>query len=275
MSIKRTIKYKISDLFYIYRKTVKEKILTNGQFRILLYHSIDSFDVSKDKMGMAVPVQSFYDQMEYLKENNFHVISLSELIDFFSSGSTIPHKTIAITFDDGFKSILTNALPILQEFGFSATLFLNINFLKKKVPKDYYCSDWPTLNWEGVKQLHESDVYIGSHALTHRKLTKVSDKNLHDEIVDSKGIIEQHIGENIIAFSYPHGAFNSRVKQVLKANNFRCACTSLDGTNRAHSDPYALCRTEITAFDNTLTKFEKKLLGCFDWVGKVARWNTV
>ncbi len=225
-------------------------------------------------MGLAVPVQSFYEHMKYLKVNDFHVIGLSELINFISSGLTIPKKSIVITFDDGYKSIQTNALPILKEFGFTATLFVNIYFLEKKIPKESYWSDWQTLNWKEIIQLHESDIHIGSHALTHRKLTKVSEKDLQKEVIGSKEIIEQNIGEKIFAFSYPHGAFNHKIKNTLKANNFRCACSSIHGDNNARSDQYALRRTEITAFDDTIPKFEKKILGCFDWLGKVSRWNT-
>ena len=225
-------------------------------------------------MGLAVPVESFYDQMKYLKVKNFNVIGLSELITFMTSGLPMPDKSIAITFDDGFKNIQTNALPILKEFGFTATLFVNLYFLERKIPKEFYWSDWLTLNWEEIKQLHESDITVGSHALTHRKLTKVSDGDLQNEIFGSKEIIEQNIGEKIFAFSYPHGAFNNKIKNILKLNNFRCSCSSIHGANNAHADPYTLRRTEITAFDNTITKFEKKILGCFDWLGKVSRWNT-
>lgn len=224
-------------------------------------------------MGLAVPVQSFYDQMEYLKVNDFHVIGLSELINFIASGLTMPKKSIVITFDDGFKNIQTNALPILKEFGFPATLFVNLYFLERKLPKEFYWSDWETLNWEEIKQLQESDIHIGSHAFSHRKLTTVSDEDLQKEVIDSKAIIEQNIGDKIFSFSYPHGAFNTKVKNILQENNFRCACSSIEGMNNSSVDIFALKRTEITAFDNTITKFEKKILGCFDWVGRVSRWN--
>ena len=69
------------------------------------------------------------------------------------------------------------------------------------------------------------------------------------------------------------GAEDEKVKKALKENNYLCSCTSIEGTNVIRSDIYVLKRTEITAFDDTPLKFEKKILGSYDWLGKFKEWN--
>lgn len=266
MDIKRTIKHRISDCVFVFRKLNCTRLLKKGNFRILLYHSIDNSDLEKDKMGLAVPVKTFYNHMKYLKENEFFVMDLPELVGRITDELLIPEKSVAITFDDGFKSVLTNALPILKEFGFTATLFVNIYFLERRLPESLYWHDWQTLNWKEIQLLHEAGMTVGSHAFTHKILIKMSNGELKKEIMESKELIEKNIGDKIFAFSYPHGAFNKKVKKVLKENKFCCACTSIEGINNSHSDIFSLRRTEITAFEDTSLKFEKKILGSHDWL---------
>lgn len=249
-------------------------IFNKNQCRILIYHSIENCNRNEDKLGLAVSPDVFYMHMMYLKENKFNVIGLLDLVKIIQKSKIIPKKSIVITFDDGYKSILTNALPILKEFGLSSVCFVNIYFIEKKVPKHLYWTHWPTLNWEDIKTLSE-DVQIGSHGLTHRKLTSLNHEDLLNEIGRSKELLEAKLKEEVNAFSYPHGAFNSKVKKVLRECGYFCSCSSVEGTNNSFSDLFFLRRTEISAYDNSLHNFEKKILGCYDWLGKIHKWKSI
>ena len=273
MEMKRILKDKLSDCIFSWGKLNKSRCLKRRSCRILIYHSIENSDLSEDKMGLAVPSEKFYIHMKYLKENKFSVIGLLELVSKIANQQLIPEKSIVITFDDGFRSILMKALPILKEFGFTATLFVNIYFVENKLPKHLYWHDWQTLNWDEINRLYEEGLLIGSHAVTHRKLTELNEEELKNEIVGSKELIERNINAKINTFSYPQGAFNPKVKEALRNNNFICSCSSIEGTNDSQSDFFALKRTEITAFDDTPLKFEKKILGCYDWLGMIDKWN--
>lgn len=265
-SSKRALKERISDGIFAYRKIIKSRLLKKKNCRILMYHSIENPHPEEDKMGLAVTPQIFYMHMKYLRENEFNIISLLELVNKITRRQSIPEKSVVVTFDDGYKSILTHALPTLEEFDFTASLFVNIYFLERKLPHSEYWHHWQTLNWEEIRKLHEAGLTIGSHGTTHRRLTKVTDRELKKEIIESKEIIERNIGSRIFAFSYPHGAFDDNVKRTLKDNNFCCGCSSIEGTNNARSDIFALRRTEVTAFDDTSHKFEKRILGSHDWL---------
>jgi peptidoglycan/xylan/chitin deacetylase (PgdA/CDA1 family) len=266
MIIKRAFKDRISDSSFAYRKLIKSRLLKKRNCRVLMYHSIEYSNPEEDRIGLAVSPKAFYMHMKYLKENEFNVISLLELVNKITRQELIPEKSVVVTFDDGHKSVLANALPTLREFNFTASLFVNIYFLERKLPNNEYWHNWQPLNWEEIKKLHDSGLTIGSHGLTHRRLTKIAYEELKKEILESKELIEKNIGSKIFVFSYPHGSFNANVKKILEDNNFSCACSSIEGTNYTHTDIFALRRTEVNAFDDTFLKFEKIMLGSHDWL---------
>ncbi len=86
---------------------------------ILTYHSIDDsgsiISTSPDK---------FRSQMRHLRDKHFNVISLKEVVTNIRKKSPLPRRSIAITFDDGFKNVYNIAYPILKNYGFTATVFL-------------------------------------------------------------------------------------------------------------------------------------------------------
>lgn len=266
ITINRFVKDRLSDFIFLYRKLTGSAETLKDGCRILMYHSVENSDPHKDRMGLAVPPDVFRMQMEYLKENGFHVIGLNDFVQRVRQELPIPKRSVAITFDDGYRSILTNASPVLQRQGFAATLFVNIHFVERKLSRDAYWYDWQTLSWDEVRKLSENGMLIGSHGVTHRRLSELSCDEISSEITRSKEIIENNINKPVSEFSYPQGSFNKEAMEILQNNGFVCACSSLCGINEKESDMFALKRTEITAFDDTPVKFGKKVSGCYDWL---------
>ncbi|NQU94897.1 MAG: polysaccharide deacetylase family protein [Candidatus Omnitrophica bacterium] len=265
--IKRISKNIASNIIFARRRIAKSKILDKESCRILAYHAIESSDPSKDLMGLAVLPSVFEMHMRYLKEEGFCVIGLLDLAESLRKGIAPPKRSIVITFDDGYKSILTNAMPIVKKFDFKATLFVNIYFLEQKLPKHVYWHSWQTLDWGDLIKLGQAGFSIGSHALTHKRLTEIDREALIGEIAGSRETIEKNIHDKIYAFSFPHGKYTNETKNILKQEGFLCACSSVNGINDKNADIFTLKRTEITGFDDSPIKFEKKLLGCYDWLG--------
>lgn len=271
MNVKRSLRDIISDTLYSRRNLNKSRMVERGNCRILMYHSIEKRDPKEDRMGLAVSPDAFFIHMKYLKENGFYIIDLLDFAMRVKKNSLIPAKSAVITFDDGYKSVLTDALPILEKFNFKATLFVNIYFLEKKISQKHYWHRWQALSWLDLRELHERGLSIGSHAVTHQPLREMSKKDMTYEIINSKEMIEKNINDKICTFSFPHGSYNRKIMRVLKDNSFFCACTSRNGLNDNNSDILALKRTEITAFDNDLHKFEKKMFGSNDWLGVIKK----
>jgi len=269
-SLRRFVKERVSDCYRAYRAIAPVDLFTE-KFRILMYHAVQQSDPSVDTMGLAVSPQVFSAHMGYLKDNGFDVIGLMDLVRMVQDRVSIPDKSIVITFDDGYRSVLENALPVLHRYHFTATVFVTISCIENKLPHGSYWRDWPALTWDEVSVLRREGIAIGSHAVTHTMLTRLSPDEAMREIKDSKEIIQNNLKEEVRSLSYPHGAFNKMVIDAVKKAGYRCACSSVHGTNGKDSDVFRLRRTEITAFDTARNKFEAKLSGSHDWLGLVGR----
>lgn len=91
---------------------------------ILCYHSVDNFGTI-----ISVPVEVFQEQMACLKHNNFRTLSLYDAIDIIAGNKRKPQKSVVITFDDGYESMYHNVFPVLNKYGFSATIFLTTQYI--------------------------------------------------------------------------------------------------------------------------------------------------
>lgn len=231
--------------------------------RVLLYHSIDK-PCQNDKLGLRISVQNFKSQIEYLIKNNYTILEMDELADRLSHNK-VESKMIAITFDDGYKDILTNVFLILNELKIKFTIFVSPFFLDGNVDNAGYWSRWDHLDWKDIYCLKEKGVNIGCHSGNHKDLTLLTEMELYDEIGSSKEILEKRLGCVIKSFSYPYGKFNQKVKDVVGKSGYKYACCSIIGFNGLLSDRFELRRTEITKYD-TMFDFKMKLEGSYDWL---------
>jgi peptidoglycan/xylan/chitin deacetylase (PgdA/CDA1 family) len=214
----------------------------NVEIPILTYHSID-----------ATAPETFWRQMRFLKENDYKVVSLQNLAENLGSENELPPKTIALTFDDGFRNFYSAAFPILAANGFTATVFLVTDFCGKY-------NDWAgnpprlprsaLLSWRQIKEMRDyGRIEFGAHTRTHPDLTELPPDEAEKEIVESKKIIEDAIGGEVKTFAYPFGKFDASVKATVE-KNFRAACSVKLGKARRTSDLFALERIDCYYLKN-------------------------
>lgn len=231
---------------------------TNG-FRALTYHSITDALSGSDAYQMTTPRQMFDDQMAYLKENRYAVVSCDEAVDALIGRKPLPPRSICITFDDGFRDNLTNAIPVLERYGFRATIFLTV---------DYMGAGREYLDWNEARSAAGSGVVsFGAHTMSHRRLRGLGADGLDREIVISRRILEDKLGVPIGLFAYPfgsYGSFDRGVKKTLLAAGYKAAFTTVAGSNGPGADIFALRRTRISWYDDA-REFEKQLAGSYDW----------
>ncbi len=185
---------------------------------VLCYHRI----VDKPVRYTNLQPAEFAQQMDYLATHDFNVVPLVTIVDAMQYGTKLPQKTVALTFDDGYKDNYTVAYPILKKHDFPATLFIY---------PQYISNGGAALTWEQLKAMAaDPSISIQSHTYTHPDLGKVSrrggaDAKLKHEIVDSKNTLEQKLGIKIDTLAYPYGVFNPKVLQLTKAAGYRTAFT--------------------------------------------------
>jgi peptidoglycan/xylan/chitin deacetylase (PgdA/CDA1 family) len=232
-------------------------VFVDGYQRIpvLCYHQFTEESESKNKM--VVTRAEFERQMDYLATNNYQVLALSELGSFLDGKKELPIKSVVITIDDGYKSYLEVAYPILKKYDFPSTMFVYPDFI----------GAGPALKWRDVKFLSKTPlVDIQSHSKTHDSLSPLplgeSDKDylsrLKVEVEGAEKILSSRTKQRINHFAYPYGNSSLEIVKLLQQNDYELAVTVHKGSNPAFSAPFLLHRTMIYGGDS-LNTFKNSL----------------
>lgn len=241
--------------------------LRQAGFRILMYHSIGPME-PYDRLGLAVSQENFKRQMQFIKDNGFKVFSLFELIEKISYGQEIPERSLAITFDDGYKGVLMHGAPILQEYGYTAAIFVTTDWIQGKGNeglKSEYWKKWQFLNADDLKILEKNGFDVQPHSNNFDNIKDMDKEAAFRNIHDSKKFIEANLQKPARVFSYPSGGVSQDCISVLKKLGFKAAVCSVSGYNDKKTDLFMLRRTEITGGDN-LADFKLKMFGYYDWI---------
>jgi len=231
---------------------------SNG--RILMYHS-----VGENSGRLSVSPEQFLRQMDWLKSNGYNVFRLNELYSHLVEGCPLPPKSIALSFDDGYIDNYLHAYPILQDYSFTATIFLIADYIGTQTlfPWDSDYEYGKSLNWSHIKELSRNNFDFGSHTCTHPLLSSIPVEQTRREIAVSKEIIEEKLGHPAEFFCYPAGNFCAIHMNIVEKAGYLGACSIKPGENDNETDFYALKRTEISG-DDMLNDFKKKLAGAYD-----------
>jgi peptidoglycan/xylan/chitin deacetylase (PgdA/CDA1 family) len=215
--------------------------------------------------------------MEYLRQNDYQVLSLSEVVQHLLSCTPFPPKSLAITLDDGFRDNYDQAFSILEQNEFTATIFLVTSYIDTDRLPTLTRTDYvPTpLTWDQVKEMYEHGIEFGSHTLTHPMLSQVPLDQVRREVAESKRVIEDRLGTEVRFFCYPRGDFSAAVQQVVQEEGYQAACTIVPGVNDWKTDLFTLRRTYVSRHD-TVSEFAKKIAGAYDFLQQgIYLWRQV
>lgn len=182
---------------------------------IAVYHGIrnsspgEPFDVRR----FNIPSTSFDEQMSYLHENEYHTITFAMLHEAIAYGTPLPSKPVILSFDDGWRSQYTTALPILKKYGFTATFFLYPNVIEHE---NY-------MTWDEVRELRDAGMEIGSHSKSHQYMTKQTPEENLFEVERSKSILEEKLDIKILTFAYPFGLSDADTQAMVQDAGYTTA----------------------------------------------------
>lgn len=227
---------------------------------ILVYYNFS--ENRSDKM--SVSKDDFEIQMNYLKVNGYHVISLDQLLDFIDYKEQLPEKSIVITFDDAWGSIYDIALPILIKYGFTATFFIYTDFI----------GGGKALTWDQIKRLSKQGFDIQCQTKTHRNLAALKKNESFKEYFNSveteisypKKLIERTLNKDCKYLAYPYGETNNLIIAILKKHGYRAAFTIGRKPTSFFVDKYRINRSviygnyDIEQFKRELSVFQKNEL---------------
>ena len=194
-----------------------------------MYHSVNNKKLKRLK-GLRVSVKNFEKQIAYLHKKGYKSYTLSDMIE---KSESLPPKSVVITFDDGYRDNLTNALPILQKYNFKATVFVIINrfdndwSIHRREKNAGIVDKIEKLSDDNIRTLLKSGlIEIGAHTLWHKNFSKQKTQEKKFEIEESKRIIEDSFGLECKTFSYPFGIYEKGDEKLVREAGFIGAVTT-------------------------------------------------
>jgi peptidoglycan/xylan/chitin deacetylase (PgdA/CDA1 family) len=177
--------------------------------RILAY-----FMVGRDEMPEAnVTIEQFQSHLDLLKDGDYHVANLSDVTKSYKQGTILPEKTVVITFDGGDKSILTNAIPLLERYNFPYTIFIATDRASANDPR------W--LNWSDIQKLQKSNLMsVGLHPDIYGSIGHQNPVSIRSRINNATARLRNEISVNAQFFAYPFGDYTATYKDVLTDYGF-------------------------------------------------------
>ena len=233
---------------------------------VVMYHRVINNSENEGIYGTYIYENIFRQHMQYLKDNNFDVITFEDLNKIgWRNRFQRNKKYIMITFDDGYVDNYNLAFPILKEFGFKATIFLmgestynewdvNAGGEKKFELMDKFM----------IKEMQDYGIEFGAHTFNHPKLNKLSEEEIRYQIVDVKKPLEEKIEKEIITFAYPYGILNDYAKKMARKAGYTFTVSTDSGSVCLSDDLYQIRR--IAIFPNTnLFSFKRKVAGNYNF----------
>lgn len=240
---------------------------------VLMYHAIPATD-DRHPDQLGVSQRRFADHLRWLAELQFPVVPLAAGVRQLRQGA-LTRPVVALTFDDGYQSFYENALPILREHGYPATVFVVPGIMEGQASRDALPDRLgPLFGWSEASRLLRHGVTIGAHTMTHRMLSRLSLDEARREVIDSKRAIEDALGVAVDEFSYPFGsfnAFNRSVEGIVAESGFTAVCSSIAGHNTSPADAGRLKRLRVSWVDDSPAEIRKQCLGAYNWYALVQR----
>jgi peptidoglycan/xylan/chitin deacetylase (PgdA/CDA1 family) len=202
---------------------------------ILMYHVIDSAPASTPLPELWVPRREFASEVDDLAARGYHAVTLRQVWDAWHHGGRLPTKPIVFSFDDGYSSQETNAMPVLRAHHWAGVLNLEVATLHT------------TMRPAQVRALIRAGWEVDSHTMTHPDLRTVQGAALRYEVAGARRWIHRTFGVPASFFCYPAGDYDAHVIAAVKAAGYLAATTVKAGIAAPDEPPYELPRIRVNA----------------------------
>ena len=217
---------------------------------VIMYHSIRKGPES----GYAVTPETLESDLAYLRSGGWESVSPDDLVRFVRDGLLLPEKPILLTFDDGFYNNLCYAVPLLEQYGFCATVNIVGEFSQELAPADPHVPAYSYLTAPDLQEMQASGhISFGNHtSRMHHRGARMGCRIRADEseaayravlrkdLADTQLFLHHAIGEEPTIFAYPYGFECPEALPVLQEMGFYITLTCYEGDNYLTSDPACL-----------------------------------
>jgi len=194
-----------------------------------------------------IKLAEFDAHLKELTSGRYHVLPLLDVLSSIRAGKSLPERTIAITMDDGFSSVYTQAWPRLRAAKLPFTIFVATASIDAKAKG--------MMSWDQLREVAKAGVTIGAQTATHLHMVEAGDALNRDEIMASNKRIAEEIGAAPELFSYPYGETSARVMAVVKQSGYRFALGTHSGVANPTMNDFYIPRFGVNEASGDLNRF--------------------
>ncbi|MFT4145573.1 MAG: polysaccharide deacetylase family protein [Mobilitalea sp.] len=200
---------------------------------------------------LFVTLENFILQMEYLHENNYHTLTLTEIMNYYYQGAELPEKSVLLTFDDCYQSLALYAYPCLKKYKMNAVAFVVSGWLndehKHFQPEKSIC-----LSVADLKKMTDVFEFANHSDLFHTRINQTTSRMMIASDEELSLDLDHCNGSPIVSaknvFAYPFGLYTDHNVSFLREKGFRLAFTTQKGRNDQNSNPLLLYRNVVPYF---------------------------
>ena len=224
-----------------------QPVVPQSQTRVAVlgYHN---FSNTKPVSDMLLRTSEFCQQMQYIQDAGLTVITMQDFLDWMSGARCLPERCVLITIDDGWRSVYTDAFPVLKAYGYPFTLFLYTSYISGK---------GFSMTPEMIQEMLESGATVGSHSATHlypsqwKRFDEASPEyaaQLQQELPDSVVQLKSLFG-NCSTYCYPGGYYTEPMLRALQEQGVSAAFTVLEKKVTSEENPLQVHRYMVFGSD--------------------------
>jgi peptidoglycan/xylan/chitin deacetylase (PgdA/CDA1 family) len=211
---------------------------------ILMYHEIAR--ASQTSSRLAVSPEAFAEQMAYLHDAGFETVTAGRLAEIMAGPARrVPDRLVVLTFDDGFEDFHRQAMPVLDAYGYTATVFVTTGWVQDAGPHAAGRRPGRMLSWSQIAEAAQAGLEVGAHSWQHPQLDQLRGSVLREELYASKTHLEDRLGGSVPGLAYPFGYSSARVRRVARAAGYGYACAVSNAMPGRHADLLALPRLTV------------------------------
>ena len=227
---------------------------SNGVFAadyatVLMYHRF-----GEDKYPSTnIRIEQFKAHLDTLGNGDYTIWPLDKIVDYLQRGMNLPDKTVAITIDDAYLSVFTQARPLLKARNFPYTVFVATQPVDRSL-KGY-------MSWDQIRILQDEGVLIGSQTRSHPHMHQINIENAKDELQISNERFLEEIGQKPKLFAYPYGEYNLDVIRLVKQAGFDAAFGQNSGIAHGYNGFFELPRFAMNEQYGTIDRLQLAIDG--------------
>jgi peptidoglycan/xylan/chitin deacetylase (PgdA/CDA1 family) len=240
---------------------------------VLCYHAISPHWPA----ALSVTPDQLRQHVEHLSGQGYRGVTFSDVVSGGYDG-----KSVAITFDDAYRSVIERALPILSQAGLPATVFAPTGFIGTaellawpgidRWRNTEYADELAPMTWDDLAALAGVGWEIGSHTRSHLELPDLNPNDLDEELRGSRSDIEERLGRACASLAYPYGFRDDRVIEAAGRAGYRAAARTARGRSLPATSPLDWPRIMITRRDGE-RRFQIKVSSRFRRFRASAAWT--